>query len=431
MFIGIFLIFVVIGIPLAFSFGLSSLLFMVFAGLPLSTLVSRSFGALDSWPLMAVPLFILVGDLMGQGGLSYVLINFVQVLVGRIRGSLAHIMVISCLFFGAISGSSAATVAAIGTIMIPEMEKRGYQKNFCAAVAASSGFLGILIPPSIPLIIYGITASVSVGALFLGGIVPGLLMAVGFMLVNYFISDKYKDKPDNGQIDNSGDAEQLSQQDTWNAVIKAIPALLLPVLILGGIYAGIFTPTEAGAVAVVYGFLAGAFYYRSIRLKNLLPILSKAALTSITILFIIAMAGPFGWILTTQRVPVAVINLITNISQSPVVIILLMNAFFLVLGMIMETVTAIVITTPIFLPLALMIGMDPVHFGVMMIVNLCVGLITPPMALNLLIASRIADVGVNKIMKPLLPYLAVSLIVLALVTFIPSLSLFLPRLLLK
>lgn len=447
-FIGLFLVLVLAGLPLAFSFGLSTLLFLISAGLPLSTLVSRTFGAIDSWPLMAVPLFILVGDLMGQGGLSRVLINFVQVIVGRLKGALAHIMVVSCLFFGAISGASAATVAAIGAIMIPEMERRGYQRNFCAAVAASSGFLGILIPPSIPLIVYGITASVSVGALFLGGIIPGLLMAGGFMIVNYFMAGTYQNNPVTSKnqnnpgslaveinksksIDEGNTAGLLEEEiEVWKAVKRAIPALLLPVIILGGIYLGVFTPTEAGAVAVVYGAIAGFLFYRSIKLDNVIPIVSKAALTSITVLFIIGLAGPFGWVLTTQGVPAAVINIITNISENPIVIILLMNIFFLVLGMLMETITAIVITTPIFLPLAQMVGMDPVHFGVMMIVNLCVGLITPPMALNLLLASQISDVGINKILKPLIPYLVVSVVVLALVTYIPSISLFLPELLL-
>ncbi|KKM09077.1 C4-dicarboxylate ABC transporter permease [Clostridiales bacterium PH28_bin88] len=420
-----FLVIVLVGLPIAFSFGVASLLYLLSQSMPLTVLVSRTFGAIDSFPLMAIPFFVYSGDLMKGGGISKALTDFVYALIGRVKGALAHVTVIACLFFGAISGSSAATVAAIGGIMIPEMTSRGYNRAYASAIAAAAGFLGILIPPSIPLVVYGLNASASIGELFLGGVGPGLVMGFAFMIVNYLTVDKYQES--------SREEQALDEKAIrpWEATKQAIPALIMPVIILGGIYGGVFTPTEAGAVAVIYAILVGGLYYRIIERKNFLSISKDSAVTSSIILIIIAFAGIFGWVITTRQVPNMVAEFVTGMTTNKYVILLLINVFLLFLGMIMETVTAIVITTPILLPLVTRVGVDPVHFGVVMVVNLCVGLITPPMALNLLLASRIGKVSISEIVKPLWPYLWVAVAVLFLVTYVPSITLFLPNLLLK
>jgi len=422
----LFFALIIIGVPIVFSFGITSILYLLLESPSnLIILISRSFGSVDSFALMAIPFFVLAGDVMKEGEISRNLIRFVDLLVGKIKGGLTHVTVVACTFFGAISGSSAATVAAIGGIMIPEMIKRGYDKRFAVAVAAASGFIGILIPPSVPMIVYGINAQVSVAQLFLAGIGPGVLMTVAFMLINFMMHKRYK----NGE---SLPAEfALDTMAAPGSAWRAIPALIMPLIILGGIYSGLFTPTESGAVAVVYGILVSMLVYRSMSVRMLYKIMGQSAVTSAVILIIVGLAGVFGWLITTERVPDMVATFITGITTNPILILLFINIFYLILGTFMETIAAIVITTPIILPLIKMIGMDPVHFGAVLVTNLCVGLITPPMALNLLIASRIGKVSVLSVVKPLTPYLIASVIVLFLVTFIPEISLFLPKLLLN
>ncbi len=421
-----FFILVFAGLPIAFSFGLTSLLFLLAqASSSLTILPARTFASIDSFPLMAIPFFILSGDIMKEGGLSWRLINFVQLFVGRFKGGLGYVTIVASAFFGAISGSSAATVAAIGGIMIPEMVKRGYKPNYAVALSAASGFLGILIPPSIPLIVYGINAEVSVGALFLATIVPGLLMCLAFALVHRLVVHKYYSPPVAKTME-AGPAE-----NHWQTGKEALPALIMPLIILGGIYSGIFTPTEAGAVAVAYGLLVATVLYRSVSWKTLVNISAGSAITSTVILFIIGLAGVFGWIMTVQQLPALVSESITNITSNPFIIILLLNVIYLILGTFLETITIIAITTPIFLPLIKEIGMDLVHFGIWMQVNLCVGLITPPMALNILMACRIGNTTIKEVIAPLIPFLIAAIIVLIVTAYFPTLSLSLPNWLLK
>lgn len=427
----IFFIFVFIGVPVAYSFGISSLIYIVTMMLDNSSiLISRSFGAIDSFALMAIPFFIFAGDIMKEARISNYLINFLAIFTRRIRGSLSHLTVIACAFFGAISGSSAATVAAIGGVMIPEMVKKGYDRHFAVALASAAGFLGILIPPSVPLIVYGLNAEVSVSKLFLGGLAPGIMMAIGFMVVNHFMVRKYKIDEQivtASQTESEMAATAEKQQVGKSLIIPAIPAILMPIIILGGIYSGIFTPTESGAVAVVYGILVAFFYYRSITGKKLLEIAGKSAVLSAVILIMVSLAGVFGYIITVERLPSYLAETILSWTDNAILILLLLNVIYLILGTFMETITAIVITTPIFLPLVQMLGIDLVHFGIIQTTNLCIGLITPPMALNLLMASKIGGVSVMKTVRPLMPYLVVSLIVLMIVTYIPELTLFLPN----
>ncbi len=422
-----FLLLVFLGLPIAFAFATASLAFLTLnlgsSSLPL--LVSRTFGSIDSFPLMAIPFFVLSGDLMKESGISRGLVNFAELFIGKIKGGLGHVTVLACMFFGAISGSSAATVAAIGGIMVPEMVSRGYDKRYAVALAASSGFLGILIPPSIPLIVYGINAEVSIARLFLGGVGPGVVMGLAFMIVNRIMAPRYMTR----EALSSEIAGKI-KETPLQVGRQAIPALIMPILILGGIYSGAFTPTEAGAVAVVYTLLVGVLHYRSLSPKKLLNIAGGSALTSAVILIIIGFAGVFGWIVTTEQVPARVSQFVTALTNNPYLVLIFLNIFYLILGTFMETVTAIVITTPIFLPLIKALGIDPVYFGVVQTVNLCVGLITPPMALNLLMASKVGQVSVYEVIKPLMPYLITAILVLMLVTYVPQIILFLPNLLL-
>ncbi len=420
----LFFVLVLIGIPIAFSFGLVTL-FYLFLTIPDNAviLISRGFGSVDSFALMAIPLFILAGDVMKEGAISKNLISFVNLFLARIKASLAHVTVIASAFFGAITGSAAATVAAIGGIMIPEMTRKGYGKERAVAVAAAAGCLGVLIPPSIPLIIYGLIAQVSIAQLFLAGIVPGIILAIAFMIVNRFT---FKDVKTVDELE----IEEGDQKTTTNTLVfmKAIPALIMPIIILGGIYAGIFTPTESGAIAALYGILISIIVYKSMGFKKLLNIAGNSAMTSAVILIIISMAGVFGWLITTEQVLAMVAESVASLTTNPIIILLVLNIIYLILGTFMETVTAIVITTPIFLPLIMMAEIDLVHFGIIQTVNLCVGLLTPPMSLNLLIASKIAGVSIIQPIRALLPYLAVSIIVLFLITYIPEIVLFLPNL---
>lgn len=432
----VFFILVMVGIPIAFSFGISALFHWIITSSSNSiVLVTRSFASLDSFALMAIPLFVLAGNVMKEGNISKYLVDLVNSLIGKIKGALAHVTVLASLFFGAVSGSSAATVAAIGGIMIPEMVKNGYPRDKAVVIAAASGFIGVLIPPSIPLIIYGFNAEVSIAKLFLGGIVPGLLMVIGFMIVNIFVYRKGTLKTEiaasSEEISNLT-AEKQDKEEEQKGFFKnlfyAFPALLMPLIILGGIYSGVFTPTESAAIAALYGIVVALFLYRSIKLKKLIYISGESALLSAVILLIIGFAGVFGWLITTEQVPMKLAEFVTGITSNPIIILLILNIIYLILGTFMETITAIVITTPIFLPLILSVGIDPVHFGIIQTTNLAVGMITPPFALNLLVASKIGNISLLQTYRALIPYFIVSIIVLLIVTYFPSLVLFLPNL---
>lgn len=433
----IFFLLVIIGIPIAFSFGIAALIHWG-ATDPSNTIVlaTKSFASLDSFSLMAIPLFILAGDIMKEGNISKYLINLINGFLGKVKGALAHVTVVASLFFGAISGSAAATVAAIGGIMVPEMIKKGYSRDSAVVIAAVSGCLGVLIPPSIPLIIYGFNAEVSIAKLFLGGIVPGLLMAIGFLVVNrvmYYKQTQNSGSVASSKIDNDVESKKIQlepeeKQNFKKNIVQALPALLMPVIVLGGIYSGIFTPTESGAVAALYGILVSVFLYRSIGFKKLIFISGNSTLMSAVILLIIGLAGVFGWLITTEQVPAKLAEAVTSYTTNAIVILIMLNIIYLILGTFLETITAIVITTPIFLPLILAVGIDPIHFGVIQTVNLSVGLITPPMALNLLMASKIGNISILQTMRALIPYFVVAIIVLIIITYIPSLVMFLPDL---
>ncbi|MFY0681669.1 MAG: TRAP transporter large permease [Thalassovita sp.] len=409
-------------VPIGICLGLATMIVMIFVeGAPPLVLLARSVvtGA-DSFPLIAVPLFILAGDLMQHGGMSRRLVGFANSLIGHIRAGLAYVNVLACVFFAAISGSSPATVAAIGSNLIPEMEKVGYTRRFSGSLTASSGMIGVMIPPSIPFIIYGVTAEVSIGKLFLAGVVPGVLFAIMFMFIARMMlrnDDKIAES-----------TTTFSAPAVVSSFRESIWALLVPVIILGGIYSGIFTPTEAGAVAVVYAVFIGLFVYGDIRLRDLPAILADSAKTSGAILILVIMATAFGRLITLARIPSDLASYLTSLSDNPIIILLLINLLLLFIGMFMETISSIIIMTPILLPVAMALGVDPIAFGVIITVNLAIGFCTPPLGVNLFVASGISGVSIEQLSKAILPFFAGMLVLLMLITYVPAISLALPSL---
>ncbi|MBG9567094.1 TRAP transporter large permease [Brevibacillus agri] len=419
----------IIGIPVSFSMGFASILAMIQGEIPLQVVVQRVFSTLDSFPLMAIPFFILAGNLMEYSGISQRLINLANSMVGRVTGGLGIVTVLTGMFFASISGSSAATTAAIGSILIPAMVKRGFPKPFSTSVQAVSGELGVIIPPSIPMIIFALTAgtAISIGDLFIAGIGPGILISGSLMLTIYFLSKK------NGyglQQLSKEEQEAEAQLTSWSgrlqAFRQAILPLLMPVIILGGIYGGIFTPTEASAVAVGYAFVLGMFVYRTLNRKNIMEILRTSSLSTAIIMLIIGNAGLFGWVLTAEKVPDLVADWFVSVSDSPIVFLLLVNLLLLLAGMFLETGASIVIMAPILTPVAIQFGIDPIHFGIIMIVNLAVGMVTPPVGVNLFVACQIAGLRIEQILKSMLPFYLVLLIDILLITYLPQIALWLP-----
>lgn len=420
------LILFALGFPVAFAMGLSSVIAMRDVGIPMEVAIQRIVSSLNSFPLMAIPFFILAGNLMEHSGISQRLINFANALVGKMTGGLAIVSVMTAMFFAAISGSSAATVAAVGGILIPAMVKRGFPKPFATSVQAASGELGVIIPPSIPMIIFALSAgvSISIGDLFMAGVLPGVLIASSLMLLIFFISKK------NGYGKNIEVNDKLVLHESkFTAFRKAILPLLMPIIILGGIYSGIFTPTEAAAVAVAYAFVIGAFVYRSLDRINIATALRSSVISTSIIMIIIGNAGLFGWILTAERVPDQVAEFFLSISDSPIVYLLLINVLLLLVGMFLETGAAIVILAPILTPVAVTFGIDPLHFGIIMIVNLAVGMLTPPIGVNLFVASSIAGLRIEHLIKPLIPFYLVLLVDILLISYLPAISLWLPNVL--
>lgn len=406
-----------LNVPVAVAIGLASLLGILIMGdVPLTLVAQRMVTAVDSFPLMAVPFFILAGNLMERGGISRRLIDFISSVVGTLSGGLALAAVLTCMFFAAISGSSAATAAAVGSILIPAMQNKGYSRDFSAAVVAASGEMGVIIPPSIPMILYGVLASVSIGDMFLAGIFPGIIVAGSVMLVAYFISRNRGYKG----------SDRFSFARLLKTFARAVPALLMPLIILGGIYGGIFTPTEAAVIAVVYGFVVGLLVYREFNLKDIPEILIRSARTTSVIMIIIASASLLGWIFTRERVPQAVASAVLGLSDNPIIYLLLVNVLLLFIGMFFESSAALIILTPILLPIATSLGIDPVHFGIIMIVNLAVGMVTPPLGVNLFITCNIAESGIEVIARALLPFLFILVIDILIITYVPAISLTLP-----
>lgn len=407
-----------IGVGLAVS---SAIVLYAIMDMPLIVVVQRMFTSIDSFSFMAVPFFMLAGAFMSAGGVTKRIVDFSMSLVGSLAGGLALVVAVAGMFFAALSGSSAATTAAIGAAMIDEMEKRGYPRSFAAAVVASGGTVGIVIPPSITMVVYGSIANTSIGDLFLGGFAPGVLMGATMCFVSWVISKKngYKGEGSFSLVK----AAKSFKDCFW--------ALMMPVIILGGIYGGIFTPTEAAAVAAVYGALIGMFVYKELTFKDLPKTLLSAAYSTTMIMFVVGASNVFGWILTSAQVPHMLAQSFTNITTNPIVFLMLVNVLLLFIGTLINASAAVVILTPILLPVALAMGIDPMFFGVLMVVNLAIGCITPPVGLDLFIVSSITGVSIDKVTAKVMPYLIALLINLALLTYFPSIITFLPELLNK
>jgi len=417
---GSFVFFLLLTVPIGISLGLASLVTILYADVTSVEYLAQSLvQSTDSFPLMAVPFFILAGEIMGKGGISERLFKLANVFVGNFTGGFAMAAVLTCMFFAAISGSGPATVAAVGGIMIPAMVGYGYDKKFATAVVVAAGALGIIIPPSIPMVIYGVSGSVSIGDMFIAGILPGVLIGAVMMGWSYIYSKNKKYK---------GNGEKFTIKRALSGINEAKWAIFIPVLILGGIYGGIFTPTEAAVVAVVYAAFISIFVYKELTFKTFPKVLKDAALTSATILIIIGTANAFGRILTMEQIPRLVADSLLSVSSNPLVILLLLNLLLLFVGMFMDTVAAIIILVPILLPIAINIGIDPIQFGIIMIVNLAIGFITPPVGVNLFVGSGISGLSIESLAKATVPFFVAMILSLTVITVIPEVSLFLVEL---
>ncbi len=400
-------------ISVAVSIGLAAILGVQVSNINMLISVKEMFSSINKFPLAAIPFFILAGNLMETGGISRRLVEFAKSIVGGVQGGLPMTCVLTCMIFAAVSGSSVATTFAIGAILIPALIKHGYPTAYAAALQATSAELGVIIPPSIPMILYGVSAEVSIGELFIAGFGPGLLIGGALMLFVYLYC-RYK-----GWGKNDGDGRLSFGKATWQAGW----ALLMPVIILGGIYGGIFTPTEASAVAVFYALIVGMVVYREINLSNLFAILRKSVLSSAVIMFIIANAGLFAFLITRAGVPDAIGRWLQEVLQSPAMFLLGVNAALFIIGMFIETSAAIIVLAPILAPVAVHFGIDPVHFGMVMVVNLALGMITPPFGVNLFAACTVAKISLDRIVTHLIPFVLVILACLMVVTYVPALSL--------
>ncbi|MCA1769689.1 MAG: TRAP transporter large permease [Halomonas sp.] len=410
------LVLLVLSVPIGVALGMAVIAGMIHSNMPATFLAQRLITSLDSFPLLAVPFFIMAGEIMQKGSMAMRLLELSRCLVGHITGGLAQVSVLTSLFFGALSGSSPATVAAVGGVMIPTMKKEGYSGSYAAAVSTSAGCLGVMIPPSIPLIIYGTTAGVSVGDLFIAGVLPGIFVASVLMITSYMLA-RYQGHGVKGV--------RPPIIETARAFRRAIHALMVPVIVLGGIYGGIMTPTEAGVVAVAYALLAESILLRSLSLKKFWQVLRGTALTTATIFLLIATASALGQILLFNNVPNQIVNILTGISDNKYVLMLLIIAMMLILGTFMDALANILILTPLLLPVAKQAGFDPIHFGIVMIVSVAIGFLTPPVGVNLFVGCSIANVSIERLSVAVLPFLGALIFALLILAFVPQLSLLL------
>lgn len=414
----IVLLFVLILLRVPIAFGLS---FVSFIGIMLTdpglliNVPRRIFNGIDSFTLIAVPLFILAGELMTQGGISKRLISFSQTLVGHMYGGLALVVVLASMFFSALTGTAIAAAAAIGGMMIPAMTREGYDIRFSTSLVASASTIGPIIPPSIVLILYGVIASESIGDLFIAGVVPGIMMGVALMIYSYYVGKKenYRSR-----------TERASFKEIAVGAKDALLALLMPLIIIGGIISGYFTATESGVIAVLYAFIIGMFVYRELKFKDLWQIVLNTAKTTATIVFLIGSASLFIWFLSFNSIPNQLVELMGPVAENPFLLLLVINIVLLIAGTFIDTISAVSIFTPLFLPLIAAAGIDPVHFGIVMAVNLTIGMVTPPLGVCLFVTAGIGKISVPKMFKYLVPQIIILIVVLLLVTYLPGVIMF-------
>ncbi len=416
----LFVLFLVIGVPVAFSLGLASLFYLIFlTDVPLALLAQRMSGAFENFIIVAIPLFVLVAELMNMAGITDRIFSLARNLVGWLRGGLGHVNIIASIIFAGMSGSGLADVMGLGRIEIKAMKDAGYDTDFSAAVTGASSIIGPIIPPSIPMIIYGMLAEQSVGRLFIGGVIPGLLMGLSLMILVYFTSKKRNYPKD----------QVASVLTILRSFMRAFLPLLTPIIILGGIVGGIFTPTEAAGIAAAYAFILGYFVYREIKLRDIPKMLASVAEKTAAILFIFGTAAIFSWLITLEHIPEIICNFIINFTDRKIVVLLIINVFLLLMGCFLDPGPVIIIAVPILIPLAMHFHINLIQFGLIVVLNVMVGVLTPPMGLQLFALTDIAKIPFDRVVRATVPFYIPLLIVLLLITFIPDLVLWLPNLL--
>ncbi|WP_227884209.1 TRAP transporter large permease [Enterocloster citroniae] len=415
----IFLVLLILGVPIAFSLGFSSLFYLFANGIPLTVIAQKFYAGMDSFTLLCIPGFMLAGALMNGGGITKRILNFCNSFLGHFRGSLALVNIVASMVFAGISGTAIADVCSLGSMLIPAMVEDGYDDDFSVAVTAASSVVGPIIPPSVPMVIAGSCVSISVGKMFQAGIIPGILLGLALCVPTYIISVK-RDYPRHERAD-----WKVRAQTTKDAIW----AMLMPVILLGGILSGVFTPTEASIVTCVYALIVGVFVYKEIKITDVPRIVWENIRACASIIVLIGLANVFAYILTAERIPQMVANSILSITDNRIVVILLINVVLLFVGMFMESLAAILITFPVLLPVATAVGMDPVHFALMAILNLMLGLTTPPVGMCVCTGAQIGKISAFKAFRATIPFLATSLFVLMLVSFVPQLTLWIPSIL--
>ncbi len=406
----------ILSVPIGVAIGLSVAIAVIVGDIPVQFLMQRMFFSLDTFPLLAVPFFIMAGEIMQKGSMADSLLKFSRCLVGHITGGLAHVSVLTCMFYGALSGSAPATVAAVGGTMIPSMEKEGFTKSFATATNVSAGCLGVMIPPSVPLIIYGTTAGVSVGSLFIAGIIPGLFIGIILMATCYFLSKYYGFKTK---------STKATSRETFKALWGAKYAIVVPFIVLGGIYGGITTPTEAGAIAVTYAFIVEGIILRNLTIKKFWDILRSTTLTNATIFLVVATASALGQILLIYNVPDLLVKVLSGIADNTALLLFVIIIMLLILGTFMDALANILILTPLLQPLVAGAGIDMTHFGIVMIAAVSLGFLTPPVGVNLFVGCGISGISIERLSYAVLPFLFVMLLAVFILAYVPQITLFL------
>ncbi|MGG1554042.1 TRAP transporter large permease [Paenibacillus ferrarius] len=415
--LAVFFLLIFTGIPLAYCLMFASIIFLLLlnTGLPLESVMLTYVSSLESYSFLAIPLFVVAGELISQGGAGRRIIDFATKAFSFIPGGLGIVTVVTSMLFAGMSGSAVADSAAVGSIMIPGMSRKGYPKSFAGALVAAAGSIGIIIPPSIPMIIYAFVGGVSLGDLFIAGIIPGFVIGVSMMILCYFYAKKH------GW--DSTQHERYKFYDVFISFIKCLPSIALPGIILGGIFSGIFTPTEAAAVACVYGLIISMFVFKDIKMKDLPHILRSSFVTSASVLLVIAAATAMTFMVNIENVPKQLVELITTITHQPWVFLLIVNLLLIILGMFIDATSALIITVPLLLPTAIAFGVDPVHLGIIMTCNLAIGLYTPPVGVTMFVAAKIGRIEIGALVKQLVPFMVISVITLLLITYVPQISL--------
>ena len=413
-------LFLMLSVPIGVAIGLSVVVGMTFSDmLPYEFLIQKMITSLDVFPLMAVPFFIMAGEIMQKGSMAQRLLAVSRALVGHLTGGMAHISVLTCLFYGSLSGSAPATVAAVGGIMIPAMEKEKYSKPFATAVNTAAGCLGVIIPPSVPLIIYGTAAGVSVGDLFIAGVIPGLFIGLCLMICSYLLARHYGF---------TGNDRRAPIKEVASTLVQALPALMVPIIVLGGIYGGLTTPTEAGVIAVVYSLIVEGLVLRTLSWQKVIDVFKGTALTTSSIFLVVATATALGQILLFYNLPNTLVNILVSISDNKFILLPIILIFLLIMGTFMDALANILILTPLLLPVVKVLGVDPIHFGIVMIICSSMGFLTPPVGVNLFVGCSIANISIERLSVAVMPFLVTMFLALLAITFIPQIALWLPGL---